>query len=106
MTGRRLEAVQVELPPARAGDVRLGDLLGESGLDGARCVLIGFPCDEGVRRDGGRVGAAQGARALREALYRLPPMPAIRTAMRSCCVRRVISATCRSAAISSKTKSE
>src|SRR5438105_3820550 len=31
-------------------------------------VLIGFACDEGVRRNGGRVGAKEGPRALRKAL--------------------------------------
>jgi formiminoglutamase len=31
-------------------------------------VLIGFACDEGVRRNGGRVGAKDGPRALRKAL--------------------------------------
>jgi formiminoglutamase len=38
--------------------------------DGA--VLIGFPCDEGVRRNGGRAGAAGGPAALRAALSNLP----------------------------------
>jgi formiminoglutamase len=38
--------------------------------DGA--VLIGFPCDEGVGRNGGRVGAAGGPAALRAALSNLP----------------------------------
>src|SRR3954471_6320697 len=31
-------------------------------------VLIGFACDEGVRRNGGRVGAKDGPQALRKAL--------------------------------------
>jgi formiminoglutamase len=34
-------------------------------------VLIGFACDEGVRRNGGRVGAKEGPRALRAALANL-----------------------------------
>ena len=34
-------------------------------------VLVGFASDEGVRRNGGRVGAAHGPRALREALANL-----------------------------------
>lgn len=34
-------------------------------------VLIGFACDEGVRRNGGRVGAKDGPRALRKALANL-----------------------------------
>jgi formiminoglutamase len=35
-------------------------------------VLIGFPCDEGVARNGGRIGAAAGPAALRGALANLP----------------------------------
>src|SRR5262245_15964635 len=42
-------------------------------------VLIGFACDEGVRRNGGRVGAKDGPRAIRKALAKLPGaiMPAV-----------------------------
>lgn len=36
-------------------------------------MLIGFPSDSGVTRNGGRPGAAQGPTALREALYRMTP---------------------------------
>jgi formiminoglutamase len=36
-------------------------------------VILGFPSDEGVRRNGGRVGAAKGPGATRAALYRLAP---------------------------------
>lgn len=35
-------------------------------------ALIGFQCDEGIRRNLGRVGAAEGPQALREALAKLP----------------------------------
>ncbi|GAB2626859.1 formimidoylglutamase [Novilysobacter erysipheiresistens] len=35
-------------------------------------ALIGFACDEGVRRNGGRQGAAEGPGALRRALSNLP----------------------------------
>lgn len=35
-------------------------------------VLLGFACDEGVRRNGGRVGAAHGPQALRSALANVP----------------------------------
>jgi formiminoglutamase len=35
-------------------------------------ALLGFACDEGVRRNGGRPGAAQGPAALRQALANLP----------------------------------
>ena len=43
----------------------------DANFDGG-AVLIGFPCDEGVRRNGGRVGAAAGPAALRAALANLP----------------------------------
>jgi formiminoglutamase len=62
-------------PITSARDPRVGHLLG-SGLakrDGPAAVLLGFPSDEGVGRNGGRVGAAEGPRALRAALYRLTP---------------------------------
>lgn len=39
---------------------------------GHGAVLIGFPCDAGVKRNGGRVGAAGGPAALRAALANLP----------------------------------
>lgn len=66
-------------PPARASedDPRIGALLGGqlSHPGEARVVLVGFPCDEGVRRNGGRPGAAGGPEALRRCLYRLTPDP-------------------------------
>jgi formiminoglutamase len=36
-------------------------------------VLVGFPQDEGIRRNGGRVGAAEAPREIRRWLYRLTP---------------------------------
>lgn len=38
-------------------------------------VIVGFPVDEGVRRNGGRPGAAAGPDAIRERLYRFTPDP-------------------------------
>lgn len=35
-------------------------------------ALIGFRCDEGIRRNHGRIGAAEGPTALRQALAKLP----------------------------------
>jgi formiminoglutamase len=40
-------------------------------LTPGRPVLVGFPQDEGVRRNGGRVGAAAAPREIRRWLYRL-----------------------------------
>jgi formiminoglutamase len=65
--------VDVPVPERRPGDPRLGHLLGE-GVGPERpslVVLAGFPSDEGVRRNGGRPGAAGGPAAIRRHLYGL-----------------------------------
>jgi formiminoglutamase len=55
-------------------DPRIGDLLGTAAaVETARVVMIGFPVDEGVRRNGGRPGAAQGPSAIRQSLLKLTP---------------------------------
>jgi formiminoglutamase len=74
---RILPAVKTFVPDTAADDPRLGRLLGSRlGPDETpRAVILGFPSDEGVRRNGGRVGAAGGPRAIRAALYRLTPDP-------------------------------
>jgi formiminoglutamase len=64
--------------PRRPDDPRLGEVVefwrGEPPvLRPGRPVLIGFPQDEGVRRNGGRVGAAEAPREIRRWLYRLVP---------------------------------
>ncbi len=66
------EIVQPETAP---DDPRIGRLLGRQIGSGDRpdVVILGFPSDEGVRRNGGRVGAALGPAAIRSALYRLAP---------------------------------
>jgi formiminoglutamase len=58
--------------------LRLGELLetwnGElAAIRYGRPILIGFPQDEGVRRNGGRPGAAQAPAEIRRWLYRLVP---------------------------------
>ena len=63
----------VEPPPRRAGDVRLGHLLGDTPRSTTRVALIGFPSDAGVQRNGGRAGAALGPAQIRHHLYRLTP---------------------------------
>lgn len=62
-------------PETAEDDPRLGRWLAASRrlTDRTRVALVGFPSDEGVRRNGGRPGAALGPQALREALYRLTP---------------------------------
>ena len=66
----------VQTPDASPEDQRVGHLLGRAVTEGAaapRVALIGFPSDEGVRRNGGRPGAASAPDAIRRALWRLTP---------------------------------
>lgn len=60
-----------------ADDPRCGTLIsrGGEGVETARVVLVGFPSDEGVRRNGGRIGAAAGPTAIRRHLAKLTPDP-------------------------------
>ncbi len=56
-------------------DPRLGHLMGHdvSAERWPRVAILGFPCDEGVRRNNARDGAAAAPDTIREALYRLTP---------------------------------
>ena len=49
-------------------DIRLGDIIVED--DSGDIILIGFPYDEGVRRNNGRVGAKLGPDSFRQLLIR------------------------------------
>lgn len=61
-------------PDTAAADPRLGRWLASARLGAeTRVALVGFPSDAGVARNGGRVGAAEGPRALRAALYTMTP---------------------------------
>ncbi len=80
----RLEPVVPVLPTVRRpDDPRLGEQTtfwdGTGGLllSPGRPVLIGFPQDEGVRRNGGRVGAAAAPAEIRRRLYALIPCDAL-----------------------------
>jgi formiminoglutamase len=53
-------------------DPRLGDLV-HKGQEGAKLAIIGYPDDEGIRLNGGRVGAAEGPTEIRRWLYRMTP---------------------------------
>jgi formiminoglutamase len=62
----------------RPDDPRLGQVIEPwrgrlDALRPGRAVLIGFPQDEGIIRNGGRPGAAEAPRELRRFLYRLTP---------------------------------
>jgi formiminoglutamase len=56
-----------------AKDPRLGETVSSDSqrYDAADIVVVGCPQDEGVRRNGGRVGAAEAPRAIREQFYKL-----------------------------------
>jgi formiminoglutamase len=79
----RLEpAVRPDYQPRRPDDPRLGEIVefwdgNPAALRRGRAILIGFPQDEGVRRNGGRVGAAEAPREIRRFLYRLTPWDGI-----------------------------
>lgn len=75
----RLEPVR---PPEdvfrRPDDPRLGEVVefwrgDRAALRPGRAVLLGFPQDEGVRRNHGRAGAAEAPPQIRHYLYRLTP---------------------------------
>lgn len=74
MTLADLRPPDVSPPATAADDPRIGHrLLTNRFGEGTRVALVGFPSDEGVRRNGGRPGAAHGPQAIREALYRMTP---------------------------------
>jgi formimidoylglutamase len=61
-------------------DPRLSDLIlpfSEKNLEGADVVLIGIPTDEGIKRNGGRVGAAQAPDEIRRQLAKLTPFSSV-----------------------------
>src|SRR5438105_13210107 len=71
--------------PPRPDDPRLGESVTFSTgapltLSPGQPVVIGFPQDEGVRRNLGRPGAAEAPRAIRRWLYRLSPWDVLRGA--------------------------
>lgn len=65
----------VPVPDTDEEDPRVGSLFGRRVREGAapRAALLGFPSDEGVRRNGGRGGAADAPDAIRAALFRFTP---------------------------------
>lgn len=72
----RLDPVAPPDLPRRPDDPRLGERVefwrqGLPRMHRSRPVLVGFPQDQGVRRNGGRPGAADAPAAIRSWLYRL-----------------------------------
>lgn len=56
-------------------DVRLGEIVSaeERDYEASDIVILGYPVDEGVRRNGGRPGAASAPAAIRKQFYKLTP---------------------------------
>ncbi len=60
----------------REEDPRLGELIksySPAELEAANVVIFGVPTDEGIARNGGRIGASEAPTAIREALAKLTP---------------------------------
>ncbi len=63
-----------------ANDIRLGDLIKSLSLEsalakGSGLALLGYPDDEGIRLNGGRLGAAEAPKLIRQFLYKMTPTP-------------------------------
>jgi formimidoylglutamase len=55
-------------------DPRLAQIIGdESSLASADVVILGIPTDEGIQRNGGRIGASEAPNAIRQFLGKLTP---------------------------------
>lgn len=52
--------------------IEMGDINKINKMNEPTIALIGYQCDEGVRRNFGRIGAASGPKALKEKLAKLP----------------------------------
>ncbi len=53
-----------------SGDPRLGNLVKKT-PDGPGVAIVGYPDDEGIGKNGGRIGAKEGPNAIRHWLYRM-----------------------------------
>jgi len=73
----KITPTTIQPPETSADDPRLGQLLGTSlnEQEQPKLVIIGFPSDEGVKRNGGRPGAVYGPDEIRRELYKLTPHP-------------------------------
>ena len=78
---------EIALPSTAPDDPRVGQLLGRglAGRHSARAVIIGFPTDEGVRRNGGRPGAAAAPPRSAACSTGSRPTPPTRSPSSSCC---------------------
>jgi formiminoglutamase len=71
-----LRPAEIPLPSVSSDDLRIGHLIRGAPVRGqTRVVLVGFPSDQGVRRNRGRAGAAEGPDAIRTAFFRMTADP-------------------------------
>lgn len=54
-------------------DPRLGELVAQQEPSAPAIGIIGYPDDEGIRRNGGRAGSAEAPHAIRRVLYKMTP---------------------------------
>ena len=90
-----LVPVSVPVPHTEDDDPRIGHLIGKGcTAENAKVVIVGFPTDKGVRRNGGRLGAAEGPAAIRQApLQTHARRGTARRVRRTAAIARWISAT-------------
>lgn len=62
----------IEIPKIEEDDPRVGNWL-QNKSETIKVVLIGFPSDEGIRRNDGRVGASEAPDKIRRELYKMTP---------------------------------
>lgn len=73
----KLQKPALEIPKTRENDPRVGHLINteRDSAKNIRAAIIGFPSDEGVRRNNGRPGAAGAPDEIRRHLYKMTPPP-------------------------------
>ncbi len=67
-----IQPANIPIPKTDSDDPRIGHFLNNP-TDTPKVVLIGFPSDEGVKRNAGRPGAAGAPDEIRKVLYKLTP---------------------------------
>lgn len=72
-----LKKPALEIPKTQKDDPRIGHLINtkRDSAKSIRVAIIGFPSDEGVRRNNGRPGAAGAPDEIRKHLYKMTPPP-------------------------------
>ena len=63
----------IEYPDTAQDDLRIGQFLNNKTHSLPKVVIVGFPSDEGVSRNGGRPGASEAPDAIRKELYKMTP---------------------------------